>query len=96
MIRCQQSTVSLRGGRDDRDLHPAAGAHPLVLDRAEQGVDGPGQDLGSGEISLGLRGGDSFTAISRKLGRAVSTVSREVACSDGRTGYRAWRAHQRA
>src|SRR3954453_3689971 len=48
------------------------------------------------EISLGLREGASFTAIARKLGKAVSTVSREVARNGGRAGYRAWRAHQPA
>jgi helix-turn-helix protein len=48
------------------------------------------------EISLGLRDGDSFTAIAVRLGKAVSTVSREVADNGGRDDYRAWRAHQRA
>ena len=48
------------------------------------------------EISLGLRDGDSFTAIAARLGKAVSTVSREVAANGGRGDYRAWRAHQRA
>ena len=48
------------------------------------------------EISLGVRAGDSFTAIAIRLGKAVSTVSREVGGNGGRTGYRAWRAHQRA
>ncbi len=48
------------------------------------------------EISLGLRAGESFTVIAGRLGRAVSTVSREVAAGGGRAGYRAWRAHQRA
>ena len=48
------------------------------------------------EISLGLHGGEPFTAIAGRLGRAVSTVSREVAANGGRDGYRAWRAHQRA
>lgn len=48
------------------------------------------------EISLGLRAGDSFTAIAVRLGKAVSTVSREVAGNGGRGDYRAWRAHQRA
>ncbi|MFI6333186.1 IS30 family transposase [Micromonospora chersina] len=48
------------------------------------------------EISLGLRDGDSFTAIAGRLGKAVSTVSREVAGNGGRGDYRAWRAHQRA
>jgi IS30 family transposase len=48
------------------------------------------------EITLGLHAGQSFTAIAARLGRAVSTVSREVAANGGRGAYRAWRAHQRA
>jgi transposase, IS30 family len=48
------------------------------------------------EITLGLHAGESFAVIARRLGRAVSTVSREVAANGGRGGYRAWRAHQRA
>jgi IS30 family transposase len=48
------------------------------------------------EITIGLQAGESFTAIAARLGRAVSTVSREVAANGGRAGYRAWRAHQRA
>jgi IS30 family transposase len=48
------------------------------------------------EISLGVRAGESFTAIAVRLGKAVSTVSREVAGNGGRHDYRAWRAHQRA
>ncbi len=48
------------------------------------------------EISLGLRGGHSFTEIAARLGKATSTVSREVAANGGRGDYRAWRAHQRA
>jgi transposase, IS30 family len=48
------------------------------------------------EISLGVRAGDSFTAIAAGLGKAVSTVSRDVARNGGRAGYRAWRAHQQA
>ena len=48
------------------------------------------------EISLGLHAGESFTVIAARLGKAVSTVSREVAGNGGRGGYRAWRAHQRA
>ena len=38
------------------------------------------------EISLGIRGGQSFTAIAAGLGKAVSTVSREVAANGGRHG----------
>ena len=48
------------------------------------------------EITIGLHAGDSFTAIAARLGKAVSTVSREVAANGGRQEYRAWRAHQRA
>jgi IS30 family transposase len=48
------------------------------------------------EVTIGLHAGQSFTTIAARLGKAVSTVSREVAANGGRTGYRAWRAHQRA
>jgi IS30 family transposase len=48
------------------------------------------------EITLGLHAGQSFTVIAARLGRAVSTVSREVAANGGRDRYRAWRAHARA
>ena len=48
------------------------------------------------EITLGLHGGEPFTVIAARLGKAVSTVSREVAANGGRERYRAWRAHQRA
>jgi IS30 family transposase len=48
------------------------------------------------EISLGLRAGESFTVIAGRLGRAPSTVSREVAAGGGRGGYRAWWSHERA
>jgi IS30 family transposase len=48
------------------------------------------------EITIGLHAGESFAGVARRLGKAVSTVSREVAANGGRGGYRAWRAHQRA
>ena len=48
------------------------------------------------QVLLGLARGDSFSAIARGLGRAPSTVSREVTANGGRDGYRAWHAHQRA
>ena len=48
------------------------------------------------EISVGLAGGDTLTAIAGRLGRSVSTLSREVAANGGRDDYRAWRAHRRA
>jgi IS30 family transposase len=48
------------------------------------------------EILLGLHRGESMLAIARTLGRAASTVTREVAANGGREEYRIWRAHQRA
>jgi IS30 family transposase len=48
------------------------------------------------EISRGLAAGLSLRAISAGLGRAPSTVSREVTAHGGRRNYRAGRADQRA
>ena len=47
------------------------------------------------ELSRGLVAGDSLRAIARRLGRAPSTISRDVARS-GRDRYRAWRADNAA
>jgi IS30 family transposase len=48
------------------------------------------------EISRGLLAGESYRAIARRLGRAPSTVMREVrALRRGRRGYRAWRGELR-
>jgi transposase, IS30 family len=44
------------------------------------------------EISRGVAGGESFRAIAGRLGRAPSTISREVAINGGRRRYRACRA----
>lgn len=48
------------------------------------------------EIRVGLERGDSFTQIAKTLGRAVSTISREVGANGGRDGYRPVPAQQRA
>jgi transposase, IS30 family len=48
------------------------------------------------EIRAGIAAGDSFRAIARRLGRAPSTVSREVGGVAGRGRYRATRADDRA
>jgi transposase, IS30 family len=48
------------------------------------------------EIRAGIAAGDSFRAIARRIGRAPSTVSREVGGVAGRSGYRATRADDRA
>jgi transposase, IS30 family len=48
------------------------------------------------EILVAIRAGESLSSIARRLGRAPSTVTREVAANGGRDGYSAWHAHQRA
>lgn len=48
------------------------------------------------EISRGLVEGSSFRQLGRDLGRAVSTISREVGGNGGRRAYRATRADERA
>jgi len=48
------------------------------------------------EISRGVAGGESLRVIAGRLGRAVSTISREVARNDGRDRYRAHRADRAA
>jgi IS30 family transposase len=48
------------------------------------------------EISRGLVEGRSFRQLGRHLGRAPSTISREVARNGGRRAYRAARADERA
>jgi IS30 family transposase len=47
-------------------------------------------------IRAGLDVGESLRAIARGLGRAPSTVSREVHANGGHTNYAGWRAHRRA
>ncbi len=48
------------------------------------------------QVLLGLAGGESMSAIARRLGRSASTVTREVAANGGREGYRACATHQQA
>jgi IS30 family transposase len=48
------------------------------------------------EISRGLQAEASLRQIAAELGRAPSTVSREVGANGGRRGYRAWQADRRA
>ncbi len=47
------------------------------------------------EISRGVAAGDSLRMIAGRLGRAASTISRELARNGGRSGYRAQCHHQR-
>jgi IS30 family transposase len=73
--------ISARGGRAPRP--PACSAWRLSLAERE-------------EISRGVAAGDSGRRIARRLGRAPSTVCREIARNGGRRHYRAGRAHAAA
>jgi IS30 family transposase len=48
------------------------------------------------DILVGLSRGESMSSIARSIGRAPSTVTREVAANGGIANYGAWRAHCRA
>jgi IS30 family transposase len=48
------------------------------------------------EISRGVLAKDSSRVIARRLGRAPSTVSRDIAANGGEHRYRAWRADEHA
>jgi IS30 family transposase len=82
-LRCSKHAVSNVLMREPRPLL-ASGWNPsparLSMEERE-------------EIRAGLERGESFTAIAASIGRAVSTVSREVSANGGRNGYRAWQAH---
>ena len=82
-LRTIKRVTAIQGKREERRTRWSPGERRLSLKERE-------------EISLGLRRGDSLSAIARPLGRATSTVSREVKANGGREAYRAWRAHDRA
>jgi IS30 family transposase len=76
----------------DRVVADAGGLPPRRGGRAAISLSGEERE----EISRGLNAASTLTAIAQRLGRAVSTVSREVANNGGREGYRAWAAERRA
>ena len=82
-----------RGKATVRDLVSATGGLPPVVRcrrRSELSL------LEREEISRGLAAGAALRAIARQLGRAPSTVSREVRRNGGPKHYRAGRAEQAA
>ncbi len=84
-IGCSTKSIQRLMGRTGGFTPLVQARSPLRLSLAERE-----------EISRGLRAGDSRRAIARRLGRAPSTVAREVAPHQGPAGYRAWRAEGRA
>ena len=73
-------------------LHRCGGIRPAPRRRATGRLSAAERE----EISRGLAAGQSLRSITAGLGRAASTVSREVAANGGRRRYRAARAEQRA
>lgn len=105
----QQARQLLREGKSFREIRVAIGCSVRTVKRVTRGPGkresqrvvwspGPGRVSldGREEISRGLSAGDSLRAIARRLGRAASTVSREVAANGGPTHYRAVTAHHGA
>ena len=88
LVRCSKHAVSnalLRAQVRQRKLTLAWRPSPARLSLVERE-----------EIRVGLEANQTFSAIAGKLGRAVSTVSREVAANGGRDQYRGWQAHRQA
>jgi transposase, IS30 family len=87
-VGCGRATVirvlAAAGGRPSRRSRrrPRSGLRLSLIEREE--------------IRAGIAAGDSFRAIARRIGRAPSTVSREVGGHSGRGRYRATRADDRA
>ena len=77
-------------------IHTALSAHggiaPPKRKRRDQGLCLEERE----EISRGLASGDSLRAIANQLGRAPSTISREVERNGGRKAYRSGPAERRA
>ncbi len=85
LIHCSRHAVTNALVREPSSVPVAWNPSPARLSLAERE-----------EIRVGLERGDKFTAIAALIGRAVSTVSREVAANGGREAYQGWQAHQQA
>ena len=78
VLGCHRSTVMWVVGR-------AGGLRPRVPSRAARTLQGPERE----EISRALAAGESLRSVARRLGRAPSTISREIHRHGGATDYRA-------
>lgn len=81
-----------RRGNVHRVLEGSGGIAPVQRTRAQRVLRFGERE----EISRGLAAGDSFRLIARRLNRAASTVSQEVARHGGRRRYRAAQADTKA
>ncbi len=88
--------ISRAVGRSIMTVHRVIALRGGVAPRVRRGHVHNLQSDQREEISRGLSLGLSLRAIARDIGRAPSTVSREVARNGGRRAYRALRAGQRA
>ena len=77
-LGCTHPTIS-------KLLHKTGGFAPVVRRRAARVLTSAERE----EISRGLAGGHSPAHLARQLGRARSTITREIARNGGRTRYRA-------
>ncbi len=85
LIHCSRHAVTNALMREASSIPVAWNPSPARLSLAERE-----------EIRVGVERGNTFTAIAARIGRAVSTVSREVAANGGRDAYQGWHAHQQA
>ncbi len=85
LIHCSRHAVTNVLMREASSIPVAWNPSPARLSLAERE-----------EIRVGVERGNTFTAIAARIGRAVSTVSREVAANGGRDAYQGWHAHQQA
>ena len=89
-------SIARRLGRNGSSIRrlfeDAGGVRPAPRRRAERHL----TLLEREEISRGVAAGESLRAIASRLGRAPSTISREVAGNGGRLRYRAHRADRAA
>jgi len=89
-------SIARRLGRNGSSIRrlfeDAGGVRPARRRRSERHLSLTERE----EISRGVAAGDSLRTVASRLGRAVSTISREVAGNGGRSRYRAHRADRAA
>ena len=89
-------SIARRAGRNGSSIRrlfeDAGGVRPVPRRRADRHLSFTERE----EISRGIVAGESLRAIAGRLGRAASTISRELIRNGGRSEYRAHRADRAA